>query len=105
MDHTAFDKITAMVLLERLAQVGKWGVQSHTNQDWHVILGEEMGEVSREVFEQDIMGNDVGEKLKHELYQVIAVAYAWLEDILSQEERTKALDQLTLESEQIGLYD
>ena len=47
----------------------------HTDEFWTVILGEEFGEVAREVYEKDT------EKLYNELIQCGAVCMAWAEAI------------------------
>lgn len=66
-------KFLRMVYLERRRQDRKFGEQNHGDPMWHVILGEEMGEVSRAIYEN----NDQG--VYDELVQVAAVAVAWCE--------------------------
>lgn len=66
------------IRVERQRQVEKWGDQSHNPQDvWAVILGEEYGEVCKEVLELGIYNG----KLRKELIEVAAVAVAWIEAI------------------------
>jgi NTP pyrophosphatase (non-canonical NTP hydrolase) len=69
-------RILQDILAERLRQLRKWGDQSHTDDRWAVIEGEEFGEVCRAIFEGDNI-----EHLREELVQVAAVAVAWIEDI------------------------
>jgi hypothetical protein len=68
--------VTEQFLAERESQEDKWGEQMHhTDEFWTVILGEEFGEVAREVYEKDT------EKLYNELIQCGAVCMAWAEAI------------------------
>lgn len=62
------------ILTERARQDVKWGVQNHENSFWTAILGEEFGEVCKEVVEDYNYG-----RLRKELVQVAAVAVAWVE--------------------------
>ena len=68
------------ILAERFRQHEKWGVQRHTYAYYGHILGEEMGEVSKEIIE---MGNSRADlkKLRGELVHVAAVAVAIIEQI------------------------
>jgi hypothetical protein len=61
------------VRAERVRQDEKWGVQNHSATRWYTILGEEHGEVAKDVLERN------GGGLREELVQVAAVAVAWLE--------------------------
>lgn len=63
------------ILAERRRQDQKFGKQHHAAERWFVILGEEVGEVAREVYEQNLHA------LREELIQCAAVCLAWLEDI------------------------
>jgi|TARA_Y100000817_G_C16515266_1_gene393064 hypothetical protein len=68
--------ITEQVLSERESQEKQWGEQlDHTDEYWTVILGEEFGEVAREVYEKNTA------KLYNELIQCGAVCMAWAEAI------------------------
>lgn len=81
-------KIFNSILLERKRQDLKWGPQSHWNTIWNNILGEEVGEVAKEVNTQAFNQKDFKiDHLKNELIQVAAVAVAWLEDIEKKERR------------------
>ena len=65
---------------ERERQLGKWGVQNHNMLEWCVILGEEVGEVNRAVYEHHF-NKEKGklEEYREELIQVAAVAVAMVE--------------------------
>jgi NTP pyrophosphatase (non-canonical NTP hydrolase) len=63
------------VKLERLHQLGKWGVQTHSPAEWLAILAEEFGEVAKEVVD----GVQEPRDLMKELHQVAAVAIAFAE--------------------------
>ena len=63
------------ILDERARQDQKWGEQQHHSRaEWAVILGEEFGEVCR-----DILERAPREKLQAEITQCAAVCLAWLE--------------------------
>lgn len=47
------DKILQDVVAERLKQEDKWGSQHHHPEKWFTILGEEVGEVARDVLEKN----------------------------------------------------
>ena len=59
---------------ERFMQIEKWGHQRHPDLYWLGILGEEFGEVSKEVIEAQS-----DEFLRKEIVQTAAVCVAWLE--------------------------
>lgn len=61
------------VLSERIKQEKKWGIQDHSRLKWNAILGEEFGEVSKAILENDSDG------YRAELIQVAAVAIAAIE--------------------------
>lgn len=63
------------VIEEREKQDKKWGVQNHDPLFWNAILGEEFGEVSKAILEEDEDG------YREELVQVAAVAIAALESL------------------------
>jgi NTP pyrophosphatase (non-canonical NTP hydrolase) len=76
------NKIWVDVKAERARQDAKFGVQSHDNATWKLILDEETGEVATECL-QEIFGdiaNGHG-NLREELIQVAAVAVAWVEHL------------------------
>ena len=56
---------------ERKRQTDKWGEQNHELPYWLAILGEEFGEVSKEIVERP---NERTEDLRKELIQLAAVA-------------------------------
>jgi NTP pyrophosphatase (non-canonical NTP hydrolase) len=63
------------IINERKSQDEKWGSQRDLDPLlWNAILGEEVGEVSKAILEND-------EGLYDELIQVAAVAAAWAEAI------------------------
>jgi NTP pyrophosphatase (non-canonical NTP hydrolase) len=69
------------VLGEREKQDFKWGDQTHnSDQLWTVILTEELGEVAREVYE-----NNPSAMFK-EIIQCAAVCFAWAEAYLNRSE-------------------
>jgi len=63
-----------LVRQELQRQESKWGKQNHSQAEWFVILGEEVGEVARAIFEKD------GDNYSDELVQVAAVCMAALEN-------------------------
>lgn len=62
------------VLRERAYQYAKWGKQEHSPEKWLTILMEEVGEAAKGSFENDLA------EFRKELVQVIAVAFAILEN-------------------------
>lgn len=68
------------VAAERLKQDIKWGQQDHSLGLWLAILGEEYGEVCKEVAETQLRPLDVPH-LREELVQTAAVCVAWIEAI------------------------
>ncbi len=77
------------VLAERLRQHGKWGEQNHSPEIWLMILGEEVGEVTRGALEawayRKALRDDAAkgwlEHYRRELIQVAAVAVAAVQSI------------------------
>lgn len=72
------------VLAERKRQDGKWGEQNHAPEIWLAILGEEVGEASREVLEYKFASevsqfDEHFKKYRKEMVQVAAVALAAIE--------------------------
>lgn len=70
------------VLAARKHQLDKWGLQSWPPDRWMSILGEEFGEAARATMERGFANTkDEAAKrtqhLKHELFQVAAVAIAY----------------------------
>lgn len=93
------DKVQA----ERIRQDKLWGEQNHALERWYTILGEEFGEVGKEICELGYAETSEYKKglkayhtnqLKEELVQVAAVCVAILECI----ERTSA--EIQTQSEQ-----
>jgi NTP pyrophosphatase (non-canonical NTP hydrolase) len=60
---------------ERARQDAKWGIQDHIPLKWNAILGEEFGEVSKAILENDQTN------YREELIQVAAVAIAAIENL------------------------
>lgn len=60
--------------VEIARQQQKWGIQSHTNEKWYRILGEEFGEVARCINDGNL------DNLDEELVQCAAVIISWLID-------------------------
>lgn len=68
------------VMQERVRQDRKWGEQNHPEGIWLGILGEEYGEVAKEIAESQARPLDMS-ALREELVQTAAVAVAWIEAI------------------------
>jgi hypothetical protein len=68
-------EILQEVALERVAQNAKWGIQNHQPPMWVAILGEEFGEVCKEVCDE----NTDQPNYRIELIQVAAVAVSMIE--------------------------
>jgi len=67
------------IIEERAKQVEKWGEERHTFSGWVAILGEEFGEVCKEV--GDTMYSCYPDSnYRHELIQVAAVAMKMIEE-------------------------
>lgn len=67
------------IIEERAKQVQKWGEERHTFSGWVAILGEEFGEVCKEV--GDTMYSCYPDSnYRHELIQVAAVAMKMIEE-------------------------
>lgn len=69
---------------ERRRQHAARGDQNHSTYKWHLILSEEMGEVSKVIehrHEEKIAQAEYTRELEYELIQVAAVAVAWVEAI------------------------
>lgn len=73
-----FDPVFHEVLKERHRQDEKWGEQNHEPTDWCTILGEEVGEVNKAVFEAKFQ-NKPWEEYRTELIQVAAVAISMVQ--------------------------
>lgn len=74
------------IIAERIRQDIKWGADRiHLDKDWRLILGEESGELSKAILENefDYPGADPYD-IEKELVEVAAVALAWLEDIFTR---------------------
>lgn len=70
-----FKEVTHKYIYDELQrQEIKWGKQEHSSAYWYVILGEEVGEVARAIFENK------DENYREELIQVAAVCMAALEN-------------------------
>lgn len=81
------------IVEERRRQDEKWGVQNHGDAYWLAILGEEFGEICRDILER-------GEASAEELVQLVAVGVAWLE-CKSRKSSTPKVDtgQTTIEEQ------
>ena len=81
VNESARMTVLEAVLAERERQDGLWGDQSnHSDAWWHVIAGEENGEVARAVYEQNVPHAYL------EIIQACAVYFAWAEAILRRAE-------------------
>jgi len=76
-----FERALAKLMVERVRQFQKWGEQKHSPEIWLAILLEEIGEFSKAVMEARFRGR-FKERIGEELTQVVAVAFAMLEDWL-----------------------
>ena len=70
------DAVVQDILNERIRQDGIWGDQvQNSNERWNVIAVEEVGEVARAIYEDDLVN------LYKEVIQTAAVYVAWAEAI------------------------
>lgn len=60
------------VLIEVMRQEDVWGRQEHEDDRWALILGEEVGELSKAILEKN------SHAVQMELTQVCAVAMNWI---------------------------
>ena len=61
------------ITLEKARQKTRWGAQSHPDENWYLMLSEEMGEVGKAIRENDT------DTLYTELTRVVAVIESWIE--------------------------
>lgn len=73
------ERIFNQIKQERARQDAKWGVQNHHPIVWCAILGEQVGEVNREILESDLELEKGLDNLRKELVQVAAVSVAMIE--------------------------
>jgi len=66
-------RIWKLIEDERQRQDAKWGEQNHLSPTWALILGEEVGEISKALLERN------RDEFTTELIQAAAVIVAWLE--------------------------
>lgn len=78
-------KILQKIVEERQRQIAKWGDQQHHDTIWYLILQEELGEIAKEVLENDEDGTRFY-SLSNELIQAAAVIVAWVEDMTRHKE-------------------
>lgn len=71
-DEYCEEAMLQVLSVERCKQAGKCGQQDHDNGRWLAILMEEVGDASKEILD----GEDP-HKMRHEVTQVMAVAFAW----------------------------
>ena len=76
-------RVALDVAHEQDRQREKWGEQNHDARTWALILGEEVGEVSRAILAELFGGMGY---VREELVQVAAVACSWIECIDRREE-------------------
>jgi len=86
-------RLTRRLIEERIAQLAKWGTQSHlTLAQWYLILAEEVGEVAKDLTKIEVPpaeDPDRGARLdaaETELIQVASVALAMIQHIRNVEE-------------------
>lgn len=83
------DQVLVLIAAERVRQFEKWGRQNHSPALWYAILGEEFGEVGKEICEaeaefsrdDDYAGRGHLLRLKAELVHLLAVGTAMLESL------------------------
>lgn len=75
INDNTFYKAMATIRKEREKQIKKFGIQNHFTYEWLAILMEEIGEMSKEIL------NNNQENYLKELIQVSAVSVAMLEHI------------------------
>ena len=84
MDTTKFSEICREILGERQRQEKLWGEQNWHPSQWLAILGEEYGEVCRDVCEMELANSaertlESWKNYREELVQVAAVAIQMIE--------------------------
>jgi NTP pyrophosphatase (non-canonical NTP hydrolase) len=96
----AMDDILDLVHRECNRQERKWGVQTHDDNKWMVILTEEVGEAAMDINElgDGSLTPEVREelinRLRSELAQVAAVAVSWLDCIERRQEEKEENEKL-----------
>ena len=81
MFHNSRKEVLDDIVAERQRQDEKWGADRELGSTtWHVILSEEFGECANAFLEDDM------ESLYAEIIQTAAVAVAWLETMIEEEE-------------------
>lgn len=76
-DHLTGDEAAALTAEMYAANVVFGPQDDLIGPDWYAILGEEVGEVARELNEATLRGKPENELLRAELLQVAAVAMRW----------------------------
>lgn len=76
--YQGIDPTLAAVKKKREAQIEKWGTQEHDPAMWYAILGEEFGEVGKEIAEGRIKPFDRA-KYRKECLHTAAVALAMVQ--------------------------
>lgn len=74
------DKIINDLLMERVKQDSKWGIQKHSPETWMTILMEEIGEISKEVVELKFGHKFDSSNYRNEMIQACALLIAMIED-------------------------
>ena len=88
------DQVLVLIMKERERQFTKWGQQDHEPALWYAILGEEFGEVGKEICEaaaefsrnEENAGRVHLHNLKTELVHLLAVGTAMLESLERNQE-------------------
>jgi NTP pyrophosphatase (non-canonical NTP hydrolase) len=60
----SIESLVKKVLKENDHQLYKWGVQSHTPEEWYVITAEEFGEVAKAIQEYKYRGGKIEDVIK-----------------------------------------
>jgi hypothetical protein len=74
------DSTLTAVKIQRVKQLNKWGTQDHNPKMWVAILGEEYGEVCKEVAETHVKDFDPV-AYREECLHVAAVALAMVQNL------------------------
>jgi len=79
--HQGIDRTLKLVRAERERQIEKWGTQTHEPEQWYTRLGEELGEVGKELADGDHAEALNVAKYREECIHTAAVALAMVQCI------------------------
>lgn len=75
------DRVLSDVKKQRMKQLERWGIQEHDPKTWYAILGEEFGEIGKEIAEGEINGVFNMAAYREECLHTAAVALAMVQFI------------------------